>query len=77
MQNMSLIMLRMVTDRIRRAEVTEEEIQKWLRRTPGKHGAAKDLFRKIDNRGLISFTEYLFLLSVLISNHSSNLNELG
>nr|VZI16052.1 unnamed protein product [Spirometra erinaceieuropaei] len=45
--------------------VSENELQKMLDKTPEKALRQPTLFRFLGNRGLISFSEYMFLLSVL------------
>ncbi|XP_055636429.1 calcium uptake protein 3, mitochondrial [Toxorhynchites rutilus septentrionalis] len=56
--------------RLKRKSLTPEEIQKLKDNTPQlKHGSSQ-LFRSLRDRGIISYTEYLFLLSVLTKPHS-------
>ncbi|XP_053692885.1 calcium uptake protein 3, mitochondrial isoform X3 [Sabethes cyaneus] len=56
--------------RLKRKSLTPEEIQKLKDFTPQlKHGSSQ-LFRSLRDKGIISYTEYLFLLSVLTKPHS-------
>ncbi|XP_062563031.1 calcium uptake protein 3, mitochondrial isoform X2 [Armigeres subalbatus] len=56
--------------RLKRKSLTQEEVQKLKDVTPAlKHGSSQ-LFRSLRDKGIISYTEYLFLLSVLTKPHS-------
>ncbi|EAT36619.1 AAEL011306-PA, partial [Aedes aegypti] len=56
--------------RLKRKSLTQEEVQKLKDVTPQlKHGSSQ-LFRSLRDKGIISYTEYLFLLSVLTKPHS-------
>ncbi|XP_058822695.1 calcium uptake protein 3, mitochondrial isoform X3 [Topomyia yanbarensis] len=56
--------------RLKRKTLTPEEVQKLKDATPQlKHGSSQ-LFRSLRDKGIISYTEYLFLLSVLTKPHS-------
>lgn len=46
--------------------LSPDEVRKILQKAG--HRGAPDLFRKLGNQGLISFTDYLFLLGLLNSN---------
>ncbi|XP_013412775.1 calcium uptake protein 3, mitochondrial isoform X5 [Lingula anatina] len=52
-------------DRVRRRYLRDIEVKKWLTDTPTRHKGSIELFRAIHDKGLISYTEYLFLLCVL------------
>lgn len=57
--------------RLKRKTLTQQEIQQLKEVTPAlKHGSPM-LFRSLRDKGIISYTEYLFLLSVLTSELSS------
>ncbi|XP_035891678.1 calcium uptake protein 3, mitochondrial isoform X6 [Anopheles stephensi] len=56
--------------RLKRKSLTHGEIQQLKDYTPPlKHGSSQ-LFRSLRDKGIISYTEYLFLLSVLTKPHS-------
>ncbi|XP_058062886.1 calcium uptake protein 3, mitochondrial isoform X3 [Anopheles bellator] len=56
--------------RLKRKSLTQAEIQQLKDYTPPlKHGSSQ-LFRSLRDKGIISYTEYLFLLSVLTKPHS-------
>ncbi|XP_058452222.1 calcium uptake protein 3, mitochondrial isoform X2 [Malaya genurostris] len=56
--------------RLKRKALTPDEVQKLKDGTPQlKHGSSQ-LFRSLRDKGIISYTEYLFLLSVLTKPHS-------
>ncbi|XP_039430836.1 calcium uptake protein 3, mitochondrial isoform X2 [Culex pipiens pallens] len=56
--------------RLKRKTLSPEEVQKLKDVTPQlKHGSSQ-LFRSLRDKGIISYTEYLFLLSVLTKPHS-------
>lgn len=56
-----------ISGRIRRKVFNESDVEKLLSKAPSRRYAGSSLFRKMDDVGIISFTEYLFLLSVLTS----------
>nr|XP_022326381.1 calcium uptake protein 3, mitochondrial-like isoform X4 [Crassostrea virginica] len=56
--------------RIGRASLTEGEVGSWLKRTPNRRYGSTKLFRNLHEKGLISYTEYLFLLCVLTKSNS-------
>lgn len=53
--------------RQKRRDLTDDEVRKILKKTPPFNKGSKDLFRHLNDGGLISYTEYLFLLCVLTS----------
>uniref|UniRef100_A0AAG5CTX3 EF-hand domain-containing protein n=1 Tax=Anopheles atroparvus TaxID=41427 RepID=A0AAG5CTX3_ANOAO len=56
--------------RLKRKSLTHAEVQQLKDYTPPlKHGSSQ-LFRSLRDKGIISYTEYLFLLSVLTKPHS-------
>ncbi|XP_061164748.1 calcium uptake protein 3, mitochondrial-like isoform X3 [Saccostrea echinata] len=56
--------------RIGRATLTESDVESWLKRTPNRRYGSTKLFRNLHDKGLISYTEYLFLLCVLTKSKS-------
>lgn len=53
--------------RLKRRNLVPQEIQQLKEATPNlKHGSSS-LFRSLRDKGIVSYTEYLFLLSVLTS----------
>ncbi|XP_053399930.1 calcium uptake protein 3, mitochondrial-like isoform X2 [Mercenaria mercenaria] len=56
--------------RIGRTNLTPAEANEWLKNTPTKRRGSKTLFRSMHDKGLISYTEYLFLLCVLTKPQS-------
>ncbi|XP_052792833.1 calcium uptake protein 3, mitochondrial-like isoform X2 [Mya arenaria] len=56
--------------RIGRSKLSKDEVEKWLYSTPNRRRGSKSLFRSMHNKGLISYTEYLFLLCVLTKPQS-------
>lgn len=53
--------------RLKRRNLVPQEIQQLKEVTPNlKHGSSS-LFRSLRDKGIVSYTEYLFLLSVLTS----------
>lgn len=57
--------------RIGRIKLRKEEVEDWLNsKTPQRAEASSQMFRKMHNKGLISITEYLFLLCVLTKPRS-------
>ena len=51
--------------RIGRIAVVDRDVEQWLRNTPSRRRGNNKLFRKLHEKGIISYTEYLFLLCVL------------
>ncbi|XP_065933630.1 calcium uptake protein 3, mitochondrial isoform X4 [Magallana gigas] len=56
--------------RIGRASLADGEVAGWLKRTPNRRYGSTKLFRNLHDKGLISYTEYLFLLCVLTKSKS-------
>lgn len=57
--------------RIGRTKLRKSDVDEMLQTmTPSRADASPELFRKMHNKGLISFTEYLFLLCVLTKPRS-------
>uniref|UniRef100_A0A1A9WJ67 EF-hand domain-containing protein n=1 Tax=Glossina brevipalpis TaxID=37001 RepID=A0A1A9WJ67_9MUSC len=56
--------------RLKRRMLTERDINSIRDETPPLEKGSNQLFRKLRDRGIISYTEYLFLLSVLIKPQS-------
>ncbi|XP_035828296.1 calcium uptake protein 3, mitochondrial [Aplysia californica] len=51
--------------RIGRSRLSSSDVEHMLKNTPTLHRGSDKLFRKLHDRGIISYTEYLFLLCVL------------
>nr|XP_054755440.1 calcium uptake protein 3, mitochondrial-like [Lytechinus pictus] len=51
--------------RIGRFKLTEAQVQNMLKNTPSRKKSTKNLFRSIMDKGIVSYTEYLFLLCIL------------
>ncbi|XP_070553390.1 calcium uptake protein 3, mitochondrial-like isoform X3 [Ptychodera flava] len=51
--------------RIGRRKITEKELQKMLKNVPSKKKSSTQLFRSLHDQGIISYTQYLFLLCIL------------
>ena len=56
--------------RFKRKRLTETEVKDMMRRMPKLHKNNDNFFRGLGNKGLISFSEYLFLLTILIKPQS-------
>ncbi|KAL8576404.1 hypothetical protein ACOMHN_048971 [Nucella lapillus] len=56
--------------RIGRQKVSREQLEGWHRNTPRLSKGGIRLFRNLHDKGIISYTEYLFLLCVLTKPHS-------
>ncbi|KAG5668316.1 hypothetical protein PVAND_016261 [Polypedilum vanderplanki] len=56
--------------RLKRKTLTEQEIEQIKSATPSLKKGSSNLFRSLRDKGIISYTEYLFLLSVLTKPHS-------
>ncbi|XP_070508336.1 calcium uptake protein 3, mitochondrial isoform X4 [Chironomus tepperi] len=56
--------------RLKRKRLSENEIDQLKSVTPSLRHGSSNLFRSLRDRGIISYTEYLFLLSVLTKPHS-------
>ncbi|XP_067662848.1 calcium uptake protein 3, mitochondrial-like isoform X5 [Haliotis asinina] len=53
--------------RIGRIRLTAQDVESMLRQTPSRSRGSNKLFRNLHDKGIISYTEYLFLLCVLTS----------
>ncbi|KAI6222368.1 EF-hand domain-containing protein [Aphelenchoides fujianensis] len=58
-------------ERVFRNVLTEKQVEKMLRVTPPLKKNNRDLFRSLGHSGIISYSEYLFLLTLLTKSHSS------
>uniref|UniRef100_A0AAF5DBZ0 EF-hand domain-containing protein n=1 Tax=Strongyloides stercoralis TaxID=6248 RepID=A0AAF5DBZ0_STRER len=58
-------------ERVFRRVLDEKTVKEMLRRTPSFSTKEDKLFRKIDSNGLISYSEYLFLIMFLTKNMAS------
>ncbi|XP_022656621.1 calcium uptake protein 3, mitochondrial-like isoform X5 [Varroa destructor] len=56
--------------RISRRKLSRKDLDKMTDVTPSKKKGSTKLFRELNDTGIISYTEYLFLLSVLTKPHS-------
>ncbi|KAI3389176.1 hypothetical protein SNEBB_009731 [Seison nebaliae] len=56
--------------RVGRRIVNEREVRRMLRNTPETKDNSKYFFRELEDNGLISYTEYLFLLTILTKPRS-------
>ncbi|KAK9889133.1 hypothetical protein WA026_004402 [Henosepilachna vigintioctopunctata] len=56
--------------RFKRKTLTEKEIEKIKESTPALNQGTSRLFRSLRDKGIISYTEYLFLLSILTKPQS-------
>ncbi|KAL3878545.1 hypothetical protein ACJMK2_030885, partial [Sinanodonta woodiana] len=54
----------------KRTQLTAREVEVMLKNTPAKQKKIPNLFHLMHNKGLISYTEYLFLLCVVTKPHS-------
>lgn len=57
--------------RIRRKVITKEMLMKYLKQTPGISNGSNKLFRNLEEKGIISYSEYLFLLCVITKPKSN------
>lgn len=53
---------------MRRKILTHDVVKGYLKSTPGRDKGSPRLFRNLEEKGLISYSEYLFLLCVITSN---------
>ncbi|XP_069998950.1 calcium uptake protein 3, mitochondrial isoform X9 [Penaeus vannamei] len=51
--------------RLKRRVLTERDLERFMQETPLLSKGSPDMFRTIFDKGIISYTEYLFLLSIL------------
>ncbi|XP_067662852.1 calcium uptake protein 3, mitochondrial-like isoform X9 [Haliotis asinina] len=56
--------------RIGRIRLTAQDVESMLRQTPSRSRGSNKLFRNLHDKGIISYTEYLFLLCVLTKPRS-------
>ena len=56
--------------RFKRKKLTEAEVKDMMRRMPKLHRNNENFFRGLGSKGIISFSEYLFLLTILIKPQS-------
>lgn len=57
-------------ERVYRRVIKEKELNKMLRNTPPFRTGSDHLFRDLDQKGIISYSEYIFLLTLLTSELS-------
>lgn len=55
--------------RLKRRILTLDDINKYKDATPPLKKGSSEMFRKLRDKGIISYTEYLFLLSILTSKN--------
>lgn len=55
--------------RLKRKQLTEKEIEHIKDHTPSLKKGSSEMFRNLRDKGIISYTEYLFLLSILTSKY--------
>jgi len=53
--------------RIRRKILNKETVEKYLKNTPSRQYGSSRFFRNLEEKGLISYTDYLFLLTIITS----------
>ncbi|KAH8310870.1 hypothetical protein KR044_003323 [Drosophila immigrans] len=53
--------------RLKRRVLTTEDVEKYKDQTPSPRKGSTRLFRNLKDKGIVSYTEYLFLLSILTS----------
>ncbi len=56
--------------RFKRKKLTDSEVKEMMRRMPKLHKNNENFFRGLGSKGIISFSEYLFLLTILIKPQS-------
>jgi len=64
------IVIILLLARIRRKILTKENLNNYLKHTPERKKGSNRLFRNLEDRGIISYSEYLFLLCVITSRFS-------
>lgn len=57
--------------RLKRRVLTLDDINKYKDATPQLKKGSSQMFRTLRDKGIISYTEYLFLLSILTSEWTS------
>ncbi|CAD5219489.1 unnamed protein product [Bursaphelenchus xylophilus] len=58
-------------ERVFRNVLEKRDVERMLRLTPALKKGTKDMFRSLGHNGIISYAEYLFLLTLLTKSHSS------
>ena len=58
--------------RFKRKRLTDVEVKEMMRRMPKLHKNNENFFRGLGSKGIISFSEYLFLLTILIKPQSGS-----
>ncbi|CAJ0599392.1 unnamed protein product [Cylicocyclus nassatus] len=58
-------------ERVYRRVLKDGDLKKMLRATPPFRLGSKDLFRTLDQNGLISYSEYIFLLTLITKSKSA------
>ncbi|KAH8273178.1 hypothetical protein KR018_010986 [Drosophila ironensis] len=58
--------------RLKRRQLSNDEVEKYKENTPALKKGSTRLFRNLRDKGIISYTEYLFLLSILTSESSNH-----
>ncbi|XP_078600883.1 calcium uptake protein 3, mitochondrial-like isoform X11 [Branchiostoma floridae x Branchiostoma japonicum] len=56
--------------RIGRRPLMDDDVSHMLKKTPSRHKGSTKFFRSMHEEGIISFTEYLFLLCILTKPHA-------
>ncbi|CAH1268292.1 MICU3 [Branchiostoma lanceolatum] len=56
--------------RIGRRPLMDDDVSHMLKKTPSRHKGSTKFFRSMHEEGMISFTEYLFLLCILTKPHA-------
>ncbi|EDW51375.1 GM16087 [Drosophila sechellia] len=51
--------------RLKRRQLSSDEVDKYKENTPALKKGSTRLFRNLRDKGIVSYTEYLFLLSIL------------
>lgn len=62
--------------RLKRRILTLDDINKYKDATPPLKNGSSKMFRNLRDKGIISYTEYLFLLSILTSENRINSTKL-
>ena len=52
---------------MKRKILSQENYKKYLKNTPSRRYGSNKLFRSLEDQGIISYSEYLFLLCVITS----------
>nr|CDJ84766.1 Protein MICU-1, isoform a [Haemonchus contortus] len=58
-------------ERVYRRVIKEKELKKMLKNTPAFRSGSKELFRSLDQNGIISYSEYIFLLTLITKSKSA------